>query len=453
MGRMNTPDVPTPESDRPYTVVILGCGFGGLAAAKALRDTPTRVLVIDRSNHHLFQPLLYQVATAALNPSDIAEPIRRILRHQRNAEVILADATAIDLAAKRVVLADGAAAFDFLILATGATHSYFGHDEWRPYAPGLKSLEDATEIRRRVLSAFEVAERTTDPESRRSWMTFVIVGAGPTGVELAGTLAEVARHTLARDFRHIDPKLARVILLEGTPHVLPAYVESLSAKAREQLVRLGVEVRTGTTVTGIDGEGVAIGPERIAARTVLWAAGVAASPLAQSLGVPLDKAGRVSVEPDLTVPGRGDVYVIGDLAHFEQDGKAVPGVAPAAMQMGQHAARNILRTIRGEPRAPFRYADKGSLATIGRAAGVADLGRLKFSGLPAWLLWLLIHVVFLIGFRNRVLVLMQWAWSYITYDRGARLITARPHRPLLDPPDDVPGGRPAALTTASTTTP
>jgi len=452
MGRMNTPDPRTPEADRPFTVVILGCGFGGLAAAKALRKAPVRVLVIDRSNHHLFQPLLYQVATAALSPGDIAEPIRRILRHQRNAEVILADATAIDLAAKRVVLADGAAAFDFLILAAGATHSYFGHDEWQAYAPGLKSLEDATEIRRRVLSAFEVAERIADPEARRSWMTFVIVGAGPTGVELAGTLAEVARHTLARDFRHIDPKLARVILLEGTPHVLPAYVESLSAKAREQLVRLGVEVRTGTIVTGIDGEGVAIGAERIGARTVLWAAGVAASPLARSLGVPLDRAGRVPVEPDLTIPGRGDVYVIGDLAHFPQDGKPVPGVAPAAMQMGAHAARNILRTIRGEPRRPFRYADKGSLATIGRGAGVADLGRLKFSGLPAWLLWLCIHIVFLIGFRNRLLVLMQWAWSYATYDRGARLITARPHRPLLDHPDDepAPGAHPAALTTAPT---
>ena len=446
MGRMNTTEARTSQVDRPPTVVILGCGFGGLAAAKALRKAPARVLVIDRSNHHLFQPLLYQVATAALNPSDIAEPIRRILRYQKNAEVILADAVGIDPAGKRVVLADGDAPYDYLILATGATHSYFGHDDWQPYAPGLKSLEDATEIRRRVLSAFEVAERAADPAARRAWMTFVIVGAGPTGVELAGTLAEVAQHTLARDFRHIDPKLARVILLEGTPHVLPAYVESLSAKARDQLVRLGVEVRTGTIVTGIDGEGVAIGPERIVARTVLWAAGVAASPLARSLGVPLDRAGRVLVEPDLTIPAHPEITVIGDLAHFEQGGKAVPGVAPAAMQMGAHAARNILRSIRGLPREPFHYVDKGSLATIGRAAGVADLGRLKFSGLPAWLLWLLVHILFLIGFRNRVLVLLQWAWSYATYDRGARLITARSHRPPLDHPDPAPAGHPAALT-------
>jgi NADH dehydrogenase len=414
------------NSDQRPRVVIIGAGFGGLTAAQALKKAPVRLTVIDRQNHHLFQPLLYQVATAALNPSDIASPIRRILRNQQNTEVILAEATAIDVEGKRVILADGEAPYDHLIVATGATHSYFGHNAWEPFAPGLKSIEDALEIRRRVLYAFEAAERETEPVRRRAWLTFVIVGAGPTGVELAGALSEIARHTLARDFRHINPAEARVILLEGTARVLPAYTEDLSEAARRQLVHLGVEVHTGTMVTAIDPEGVNVGPDRIEARTVLWAAGVAASTLARSLGVALDRAGRVQVEPDLSLPGHPEVVVIGDLASLTQDGKPIPGVAPAAIQQGKHAARNLLRSLRGQPRQPFRYVDKGSLATIGRAAAVADLNLIKLSGWIAWLAWLFIHILFLIGFRNRFIVLFQWAWSYVTYDRGARLITGRP---------------------------
>ncbi len=412
-------------------VMILGGGFAGLEAAKALRRAPVQVTVVDRQNHHLFQPLLYQVATAALNPSDIAAPIRRILRRQANAEVLLADVERIEPAARRVVLADGVLPYDYLIIATGATHSYFGRDDWEPFAPGLKSVEDALEIRRRFLLAFEVAERQPDPTLRRAWMTFVIIGGGPTGVELAGTMAQVARKTLGRDFRHIDPAQARVLLLEAGERVLAAYPPDLSERARAQLEGLGVEVQTGGRVTAIDAEGVNIGDHRIDARTVLWAAGVAASPLARSLGVPLDRAGRVQVEPDLTVPGFPEIRVVGDLMAMTTDGKPVPGVAPAALQSGRHAAEDIVRTLQGQPRRPFRYRDKGSLATIGRASGVAQIGRLKFSGLPAWLLWLLVHIVFLIGFRNRVLVLMQWAWSYLTYDRGARLITGRAEGPLV----------------------
>jgi NADH dehydrogenase len=388
-----------------------------------------QVTVVDRSNHHVFQPLLYQVATAALNPSEIASPIRRILRNQENVEVLLAEVSEVDTAGKRVVLADGPdIPYDFLILATGATHSYFGHDEWERFAPGLKTIPDALQIRRRVLSAFEFAEREPDPARRRAWMTFVIVGAGPTGVELAGTLAEVAHHTLAKDFRHINSREARVILVEGTHHVLPAFVADLSEKARRQLEALHVDVRPDTTVTGIDGDGVCIGAERIEAKTVIWAAGIAASPLARSLGVPLDRAGRVLVEPDLTIPGHADVYVIGDLAHFEQDGKLVPGVAPAAMQEAARAADNIRRSLRSEPREAFHYTDKGMLATIGRAAGVVNIRGIKLSGLPAWVLWLFVHIFFLIGFRNRLIVMIQWAWSYFTYDRGARLITGKVSR-------------------------
>jgi NADH dehydrogenase len=423
-----------PRSQPLPRVVILGGGFAGLTAAKALKRAPVRVTLIDRSNHHLFQPLLYQVATAALNPSDIAAPIRRVLRRQRNAEVLLADAVAIDAKRREVVLADGVVPYDYLIVATGATHAYFGHGEWAAHAPGLKSIEDALDIRRRVLLAFEIAEREPDPERRRAWLTFVVVGGGPTGVELAGTLAEVARKTLARDFRHIDPAQARVLLLEGGPRILPAYTPDLSASAQRQLERLGVEVRTGAAVTAIGADGVCIGPERIAARTVLWAAGVAASPLARSLGVPLDRAGRVLVTPELTVPGDDRIYVVGDLMHIEQEGRLVPGVAPAAMQAGRHAAANIVRTMKKEPRTPFHYRDKGSLATIGRASGIAQIGRLKFSGLLAWLMWLFVHIFFLIGFRNRVLVLIQWAWSYFTYDRGARLITGRAEGPMVAPP-------------------
>jgi NADH dehydrogenase len=383
------------------------------------------VTVVDRRNHHLFQPLLYQVATAALNPADIAAPIRSVFRGARNVSVVLAEAVAVDLAGKKLLLADGELPYDYLVLATGATHSYFGHEEWAPFAPGLKSIEDALEIRRRVLLAYEMAER--DPEHRREWLTFVIIGGGPTGVELAGALAEISRQTLSREFQHIDPSHARIILIEGMPRVLPPYPEDLSAKARTQLERLGVDVWTGARVTGIDAAGVTLGHERILARTVLWAAGVAASPLAKSLGVPLDRAGRVSVEPTLAVSGRSDVFLVGDLSTLEQDGKPVPGVAPAAIQMGRHAARNILRAIAGLPGEPFRYRDKGSFATIGRGKAVGQLaGGLKLSGFLAWIAWLAIHIFFLIGFRNRVLVLFQWAYSYVTFRRGARLITGAP---------------------------
>lgn len=409
-------------------VVIIGGGFGGLNAARALKRARVQITLVDRRNHHLFQPLLYQVATAALNPSDIATPIRRVLRYQKNVEVLLAEARAIDLANRTITLDEGLLAYDYLIVATGVRHSYFGHDEWTPFAPGLKSIGDALEIRRRILSAFEMAERENDPDRRRAWLTFVIVGAGPTGVELAGSLCEIARHALARDFRRIDPTLARVVLLEGSDRVLPPYPPALSEKARRQLERLGVEVRTGQMVTNIDAEGVCVGGETLAARTVLWAAGIAASRLGRTLGVPLDRAGRVIVTPELTVPGHDEVYVVGDLASVVQDGVPVPGVAPAAIQESQHAAGNILRAMRGEPLWPFRYRNKGSLATIGRLAAVADLGRLKLSGMLAWLAWLFVHVMFLIGFRNRLIVMIQWAWSFITYDRGARLITGPLHR-------------------------
>ena len=406
-------------------VVIVGGGFGGLYAARALRSAAVHVTVVDRRNHHLFQPLLYQVATAALNPADIAAPIRSVFRGARNVSVVLAEAVGVDLAGKKLLLADGELPYDYLILATGATHSYFGHEEWAPFAPGLKSIEDALEIRRRVLLAYEMAER--DAEHRREWLTFVIIGGGPTGVELAGALAEISRQTLSREFQHIDPSHARIILIEGMPRVLPPYPEDLSAKARTQLERLGVDVWTGARVTGIDAAGVTLGHERILARTVLWAAGVAASPLAKSLGVPLDRAGRVSVEPTLAVSGRSDVFLVGDLSTLEQDGKPVPGVAPAAIQMGRHAARNILRAIAGLPGEPFRYRDKGSFATIGRGKAVGQLaGGLKLSGFLAWIAWLAIHIFFLIGFRNRVLVLFQWAYSYVTFRRGARLITGAP---------------------------
>jgi NADH:ubiquinone reductase (H+-translocating) len=440
-------------------VVILGAGFGGLYAAKALRKAPAQITVIDRRNHHLFQPLLYQVATAALNASDIASPIRRVLRKQRNAEVLLAEACGVDLARKRVLLDAGEVEYDHLIVATGATHSYFGRRDWEPLAPGLKTIDDALEIRRRVLLAYEMAERETDEAQRRLWTTFAIVGAGPTGVELAGTLAEIARWTLSKDFRNVDPRKSRVVLLEAGPRVLPAYVEKLSDAARCQLQQLGVEVVVGQPVTEIRPDGVMLGNAWIGARTVLWAAGVAASPLGKTLGVPLDRAGRVCVTPALTVPGHDDVYVIGDLARFEQDGKLVPGVAAAAIQQGRHTAANIARAIRGEALQPFRYRDKGSLATIGRAAAVADFGRMKVSGTIAWLAWLFIHVAFLIGFRNRLIVLFEWAWSYLTYDRGARLITGEsrpvpwtaapslrpPVVPSIAMPESLPSKVPAAL--------
>ena len=412
-------------------VVILGAGFGGLNAARALKRAPVRITVIDRANHHLFQPLLYQVATAALSPADISAPIRRILRRQNNVEVLLAEATAIDLPSRRVVLADGEVDYDFLIVATGATHAYFGHKDWELLAPGLKTLKDALQIRQRILIAFEIAEREPDKRLRHEWMTFVIVGAGPTGVELAGTLAEVARQTLARDFRHIDTAEARVVLVEAATKMLGTFDDTLSAKAQDQLKRLGVDVRLGLPVSEITALGVQVGSGWIGARTIIWAAGVAASALARSLNVPFDRAGRVLVAPDLTVPGHDNVYVIGDLAHLEQEGKPVPGIAPAAMQEGRHAASNLLRSLGGQERLPFRYHDKGMLATIGRGAAVAHIGSIRASGYLAWLLWLFVHVFFLIGFHNRLLVMTQWAWSYITFDRGARLITEGLTRPLV----------------------
>jgi len=407
-------------------IVIIGGGFGGLYAAKTLAKTNASITLVDRRNYHLFQPLLYQVATAALNPSDIAAPIRAVLRKQKNASVIMGDVQAIDIERRIVTMADGELAYDILIVATGATHSYFNHPEWEANAPGLKTIEDALEIRRRVLRAFEAAERETDPERQRAWLTFVIVGAGPTGVELAGALSEIARQTMLRDFRRINPTSARVILVEGKERVLPPYPPPLSAKAADQLRTLGVEVVTNAQVTRINDHEVCIGDTTIPARTILWAAGVQASPLAKSLGVPLDRAGRVLVEPDLSIPGHPEVFVIGDLAAItNDDGSLVPGVAPAAIQEGIHTAKNIARLLNGQPTLPFRYRDKGSLATIGRAAGVADFGRLKLSGFIAWAAWLAIHIFFLIGFRNRVLVILQWAWAYLTYQRGARLITGK----------------------------
>jgi NADH dehydrogenase len=418
-------------------VVIVGAGFGGLTAVRQLADAPVRVTVVDRRNHHLFQPLLYQVATAALNPSEIAAPIRRILRKQANTEVILGNAKGIDADAQKVLLADGEVSYDYLILATGAGHSYFGHEDWARYAPGLKSLEDALEYRRRFLIAFEAAERDPNPMSRKEWMTFVIVGGGPTGVELAGAVAEISRRSLQSDFRHIDPRSARVLLLEGAPRILPTLPERLSEKAEKQLTRLGVQVRTGAQVTDIGDDGVRVGEELIPARTVFWAAGVAASPIAQSLGVELDRAGRVLVESDLSVPGRPNVFVIGDLASIEQDGRPVPGVAQAAMQQGRRAASNISRSVSGLSTEPFQYFDKGTLATIGKAAAVADIRGLQLSGFIAWLTWLWVHIWFLIGFRNRVVVMLEWVRSYLTAEKQARLI-----------PDEVdavlPDAKPAA---------
>jgi len=420
-------------------VVVVGGGFGGLNLTRALAKTPVQITLVDRRNHHLFQPLLYQVATAALNPSDIAIPIRRILRHQRNVEVLLAEARGVDFARKRLLLDEGELAYDQLVIATGARHSYFGRSEWIPWAPGLKSIGDAVEIRRRVLSAFEQAEREADPRKREAWLTFVVVGAGPTGVELSGALCEIAQHALARDFRHINPAQARVILLEGSARVLPPYAPELSEKARSQLARLGVDVRTSQTVTAIDGDGVAVGEQRIPTRTVLWAAGVMGSGFARRLSVPLDRAGRIIVNADLTIAGHPDVFAIGDIASLSLDGKQVPGVAPAAVQQARHTAKNIERALRKEALRPFHYRDKGSLATIGRSAAVADFGRLRLSGAPAWLAWLFLHLLFLVGFRNRLSVLFQWIWSFLSYDRGARLITgplrrdaaqARAERPL-----------------------
>lgn len=415
-------------------IVVVGGGFAGLSAVRALRRAPVRITVVDRRNHHLFQPLLYQVATAALNPADIAYPIRSVLRSQRNARTILARVLGLDLAGRKLRLADGELGFDGLLLATGATHSYFGNDGFEPWAPGLKTVEDALEIRRRVLSAFEAAERLPDDRDLAATLTFVVVGAGPTGVELAGALAEIGRLTVAKDFRRFDPKRVRVVLVEGGDRVLPVYSPALSASAAAQLQRLGVEVRTTAKVTNVDATGVWFGQEHLPARTVLWAAGVQASPLGTELGVKLDRAGRVPVAPDLSVLGLGGagpprVFVAGDLMSFVQDGKPLPGIAPVAIQSGRQAARNLLAALQGRPGKPFRYRDKGSLATIGRAAAVGQVGRLELRGYLAWWLWWMVHIAYLVGFRNRLVVMLGWAWQYFAFARGARLITGRAWEP------------------------
>jgi NADH dehydrogenase len=416
-------------------VVIIGAGFGGLYAARALRRAPIRVTVLDRRNHHVFQPLLYQVAMAALSPGDIASSIRWILRRQENVEVLLADVRSIDPVTKRVVLADGEVSYDYLIVASGATHAYFGHDEWQRLAPGLKTLEDALEIRRRVLLAFERAERETDPARQQRLLTFVLIGGGPTGVEMAGALAEISRQSLARDFRHFDPSSARIILLEAGPSLLSAFPRPLGDAARADLQRLGVEVRTGAAVTNVEAGRVDIGAEALDAETVIWAAGVAASPLGASLGVPVDRAGRVLVETDLTIPGHRDVFVIGDLASLKDaEGRPLPGVAQVAIQMGRHAARNVQRAIEQQPYRAFEYKDLGNMATIGRASAVADFGWLQLKGYIAWLAWLFVHILNLIGFRNRLVVMVQWAWSYFSYQRAIRLITGPlPERDRANP--------------------
>jgi NADH dehydrogenase len=406
-------------------VVVIGGGFGGLTAARALKKAPVEVLLIDRRNHHVFQPLLYQVATAGLSPGDIAAPIRWILRHQPNARVWMGDVASIDPAAKLLHLTDGAQVpWDYLIVAAGATHAYFGHDEWHLHAPGLKTLEDALDARRRVLLAFEQAERETDRARQRRLLTFVVVGGGPTGVEMAGSLAEISRHALANDFRAIDPESARVILIEGGPNILGAYPEELSQFARRSLERLGVNVWTGSVVTNVTEGKVHVGGETIEAGTILWAAGVSASPLGAKLGVPLDRAGRVLVNDDLTVPGYPDIFVIGDLAALKgRDGRWLPGVAQVAIQQGRLAAANLARRLRGEALQPFRYRNLGNLATIGRNKAVADLPGWRFKGYLAWLFWLFVHVMNLVGFRNRLSVLTQWAFSYVTFQRSVRLIT------------------------------
>lgn len=413
-------------------VVIVGAGFGGLTAARALAGAPLQVTVVDRRNHHLFAPLLYQVATAALSPGEIAYPIRSILSRQTNTRVLLADATGIDLERRELTLADGTLPFDYLILAAGSRHAYFGHDEWETNAPGLKTLEDALEIRRRILLAFEKAERETRSDRRKALMTFVLVGGGPTGVELAGAIAEISRRVLVSDFRSIDPREARILLLEAGPRILPAYSAVSSRRAEKTLERRGVEVRAGSPVTGVDAAGVELGSERVDAATVLWCAGVAASPLARSLGIPLDRAGRVTVEPDLSVPGHPHVFVAGDLALFlHQTGQPLPGVAQVAIQQGRSVARNILRDRRKEPRRPFHYFDKGNMAVIGRSAAIAEIAGFKVSGWIAWLMWCFIHILYLIGFRSRLVVMVEWAWAYLSNERSARLITGDLDAPCL----------------------
>jgi NADH dehydrogenase len=405
-------------------VVIVGGGFAGLKAARALRRSPVRVTLVDSRNFHLFQPLLYQVATASLSPADIASPIRHILHRQKNVDVWMGEVMDIDTERRVVTLRDGQLSYDYLVLATGATHAYFGHPEWVTYAPGLKTVEDATEIRRRFLLAFEAAEREADPEARRTMLTFVIVGGGATGVEMAGAMAEIARKVMPGDFRAIDTTMARIILVEGLDRILPTYEAASSESATRQLQRLGVEVRTGALVTEIGEDRIVIGDHQVIhAGNVFWAAGVAASALGAKLGVPVDRAGRVLVEPDLTIPGHREVFVAGDLASIAQDGSHVPGVAPAAMQMGRFAGRAIAAEVEGRERGVFRYFDKGSLATVGRAAAVAEFGSIRMAGFIAWLVWAGVHILYLIGFRNRLVVMIQWAWSWLLYQRGIRLIT------------------------------
>lgn len=419
-------------TDLPH-VLILGGGFGGLAATRALASAAVRITLVDRSNHHLFQPLLYQVAMAGLSAPDIAAPLRHILRRQRNVRVIMDEARGIDVAARRVALVDSTIDYDTLIVATGSCDAYFGHDDWAVDAPGLKTLDDALRIRRRVLEAFERAEREPDAAAQAEWLDFVIIGGGPTGVELAGTLAEIARHTLPREFRHSDPRRARIHLVEAGPRILSAMPESLSRKAQIQLEKLGVNVELGEAVTAIDAHGVSIGERRIAARTVLWAAGVAASPLGKQLDTNTDRAGRVEVGADLSVTGHTEVFVIGDLAAISPDGVRVPGVAPAAKQMGKHVAQMIRNRLAGRDSKPFRYRDFGALATIGRMAAVVDLRGIKLSGAPAWLFWLLAHIFFLIGFRNRMIVMIDWTWAYFTYQRSARIIVGGDKRDVEKP--------------------
>lgn len=431
----------------PHYIVIIGGGFGGLYAAQALKRAPVKITLIDKRNFHLFQPLLYQVATGELSPGDIASPLRAILNRQKNTLVLQAEAVDVDPIRQTVILRDGELSYNTLIVATGVSHHYFGHDDWAAAAPGLKTVEDALEVRRRILLAFEAAEREPDPAKRRAWLRFVIVGGGPTGVELAGALGEMAYSTLKNDFRNINPAEADILLLEGADRILSAYSPDLSAKAEAALIDLGVTVQTRTLVADIKSDAVTIRrddeTDLIQAQTVLWAAGMKASSFGQVLakrtGASVDRAGRIVVGPDLTIPDHPDIFVIGDLAHFaHQDGKPLPGVAPVAMQQGQYVADLIKSRLKGENPAPFHYRDKGSLAVIGRQAGVADFGRLKFAGFPAWLAWLFIHIWYLIEFDNKLLVLIQWAWNYFTRKRGARLITGKDPFPLVDSVEKYP---------------
>ncbi|MFY9802866.1 MAG: NAD(P)/FAD-dependent oxidoreductase [Candidatus Acidiferrales bacterium] len=422
-----------------HKVVIIGGGFGGLSAAQKLKHAPVQITLVDRHNYHLFQPLLYQVATGSLSPANVAGPLRQVLRKQKNTKVLLGEAVHIDAAKRRVILSDGFLDYDTLIVATGAMHQYFGHDEWEKYAPGLKNIDDATSMRRRILLAFEAAEREPNPEKLRAWMTFVIVGAGPTGAELAGALGEIAHDTLVHDFRDIDPTQTRIILIEGADRPLPSYPPKLSEAARKMLTRLGVTVRTGAMVTDVRADGVTVREgdrtEHIPTRTILWAAGVLASPLgrilSEEVGATLDRVGRVVVEPDMTIAGHPEIFVIGDLANFShQTGKPLPGVAQPAIQEGAYVAKLILARLRGKKLPPFHYFDKGNLATIGRGAAVADLNWLQISGLPAWLIWVFVHLAYIVQFQNRLLVMLQWAWLYLTFDRSARLITGKNPLPL-----------------------